>query len=407
MDGFFGNMDPTLLVQLTDTFAQEFYLALHESLLSEITYCVRGKNLLLDAAVESQLVRDVASALYGSSAPSLSHLDELLFHFADMHRRLSEFVRRKFIYQEQVSVPFACFDLALFKRVLALLKKALPSLAKSHITVLLDEYENLFPYQKLVVNSLIKLGPPQFSVKIARKVGTDETSGTTVGQELQETHDYNRIPLIYSVEDNADFSRYLTLLESMVTKLLTSQHLPASTLAILLPSDNSEEVDPSAVKGEVLALLKMSLEEFEKLSQSDQAKKLTYYRHAAIYRLLYGKPGRRTPKRFSGHEELAFISSGVIRFFQEMLGLAYHLQVASGATSSLVIDPKFQSEAVHAVSDHNLATLSRNVETHGEQLKYFLLDLGDCLRQKLLHHTSEPCFCARQRPTSCGTACRC
>src|SRR5262249_36857149 len=153
------------------------------SLLSEITYCVRGTNLPLDAATESQLVRDVASALYGSSsAPSLSHLDELLVHFADMHRSLSEFVRRKFIYQQQVSVPFPCFDLAVFKLVLGLLNKALPSLAKSHITVLLDEYENLFPYQKLVVNSLIKLGPPHFSVKVARKVGTDETSGTTVGQ---------------------------------------------------------------------------------------------------------------------------------------------------------------------------------------------------------------------------------
>ncbi len=42
------------------------------------------------------------------------------------------------------------------------------------------------------------------------------------------------------------------------------------------------------------------------------------------------------------------------------------------------------------MSVHNLSTLSRNVETYGEQLKYFLLDLGDCLRQKLLRHTSEP-----------------
>ncbi|MFN9290407.1 MAG: hypothetical protein ACK6EB_20255, partial [Planctomyces sp.] len=52
--------------------------------------------------------------------------------------------------------------------------------------------------------------------------------------------------------------------------------------------------------------------------------------------------------------------------------------------------PKHQSEAVHTVSDHNLSMLSRNIESHGETLKYFLLDLGDCLRQKLLCHTSEP-----------------
>ena len=42
------------------------------------------------------------------------------------------------------------------------------------------------------------------------------------------------------------------------------------------------------------------------------------------------------------------------------------------------------------MSQHNLTTLSRNVEQHGEDLKYFLLDLGDSLRYKLLRHTSEP-----------------
>lgn len=389
-DGLLSSMDPLLLVQLTDTFAQEFYLAVHESLLSEITFCVRDNKLLLDTSAESQLVKEVAAALYGSTSPPLSHLDELLIHFADLHRRLSEFIRRKFIYQEQVSVPFACFDLVLFKRVLGLIKKAIPSLSRSHITVLLDEYENLFPYQKLVVNSLIKLGPPQFSVKVARKVGTDETSATTVGQELQETHDYNRIPLIYSVEDSADFSRYLSLLESMVTKLLAPRNQTNSALAALLPADDSDEVSSSALEAEVLALLKMSPSEFASLNESEQAAKYTYYREAGIYRLLYGKPGRRTLKRFSGHRDLAFISSGVIRYFQEILGLAWHLQVAAGGPSSVAIDPTFQSQAVHAVSNHNLATLSRNVETHGEQLKYFLLDLGDCLRQKLLRHTSEP-----------------
>ena len=391
-DGRFDSVDPTLLVLLTDTFSQEFYLTLHESLLSEITYCIREGKLALDVAAESQLVRGLTTALYGSTtqSPAIATFDDLLHHFADMHRRLSEFVRRRFIYQEQVSVPFVCFDLDLFKRVLVLVKKAIPPLAKSHLTVLLDEYENLFPYQKLVVNSLIKLGPPHFSVKVARKVGTDETSGTTVGQELQETHDYNRIPLIYAVEDDTDFTRYLNLLEGMVTRLLKSQNLSPSTLAHLLPVDDSLEVDASALQAEVLSLLKMSPDDFGKLGDQQKAAKLTYYREAAIYRLLYGKAGRRTLKRFSGHRELAFISSGVIRFFQEILGLAYHLQTASGTASSLAIEPRFQSQAVHTISNHNLATLSRNVETYGEQLKYFLLDLGDCLRQKLLRHTSEP-----------------
>ena len=386
----FKDMAPSVWAQLADVFAQEFYLTLHESLISEISHCVRAQRVLLDAASESQLVKNLLAVLYGESNQTISHLDALLRHFADMHRRLSEFVRRRFIYQEQVSVPFTCFDLTLFKRILAVVKESIPALAQSQMTVLLDEYENLFPYQKLVINGLIKLGPPVFSFKIARKVGTEETSGTTEGQELQETHDYNRIPLIYSVDDDADFSRYLALLENIVIRLLRSQNLSLSSLASLLPTDDRPEAESDDIRKVVLTLLDFSIEKFNALSSQEQAAKLTYYREAAIYRLLYGVPGRRTEKRFSGQRDLAFISSGVIRFFQEILGMAYHLQMSSGASSGLVIAPEYQSRAVHTVSNHNLSTLSRNIETYGEQLKYFLLDLGDCLRYRLLRHTSEP-----------------
>src|SRR5207245_1716140 len=102
--------------------------------------------------------------------------------------------------------------------------------------------------------------------------------------------------------------------------------------------------------------------------------------------------GRHPDKRFCGFKELAFVSSGVIRYFQEILGVAYHLTFGSEPVPAgdLVLPPAKQSQAVHFVSQHNLTTLSRNVEHYGEDLKYFLLDLGDCLRHKLLKHTSEP-----------------
>ena len=56
----------------------------------------------------------------------------------------------------------------------------------------------------------------------------------------------------------------------------------------------------------------------------------------------------------------------------------------------LVISPEVQNQAVHLVSAHNLTSLSRNVEGKGEVLRFFLLDLGGCLRHKLLNHSSEP-----------------
>jgi len=391
-EGAFGDLEPQLLVQLTETFAQEFYLTLLESVLSEVTFCARHRRLTLDAAGEGKLIRGVVTTLFGPEATPPTCLEGLLTSFADMHRRLSEFVRRKFIYGENASIPFAIFDIDLFKRALDEIKVATPDLSETDVAVLLDEYENLFAYQKVVVNTLIKLGPPSFSVKVARKAGTEETSQTTLGQELQESHDYNRIPLVYSVEDDADFARYLDLLDRIVAQLLQSQGLPTSSLASILPTDDGDEVDEGELRHETLKLLKLSQDEFDKLAERQQKDRLTYYREAATYRLLYSKRARRTEKRFAGHRDLAFISSGVIRYFQEIIGMAYHLQASSttGEQSQLVIAPEHQSRAVYTVSNHSLATLSRNVETHGERLKYFLLDLGDCLRHKLLHHTSEP-----------------
>ena len=129
--------------------------------------------------------------------------------------------------------------------------------------------------------------------------------------------------------------------------------------------------------------------DFDTFSAAEKKRKIDYYAETAIYRQLYGRPGKRTRKMFSGHRDLAFVSSGVIRYFQEIVGLAYYLQ-AEATGAGFPIAPEHQSKAVHAVSGYNLATLSRNVERYGEQLKYLLLDLGDCLRQKLLHHASEP-----------------
>lgn len=114
--------------------------------------------------------------------------------------------------------------------------------------------------------------------------------------------------------------------------------------------------------------------------------------HAAVYRVLLGRRGRHREKRFAGFSDLALLGSGVIRYFQEFLSVGYHLTFGAEPPPGgvLVLPPDKQSKAVHVVSQHNLTTLSKNVERCGEELKYFLLDLGECLRHKLLKHSSEP-----------------
>ncbi len=382
-------LDTTTLAQLTDVFAQEFHLCLLESLVSEIAFCARTDTLNLKASDEMNLVRTIVDE-FSDDSPTISDFDSLLRHLIRMRRRLSEFIRRRFIYNQTLDVPVTCFDIYVLRQVISVVRKQPFFHSDTQITILLDEYENLLPYQKVVVNSLIKLGPPDFSVKVARKVGSDEVSATTVGQELQEIHDYNRVSLVYSVDHNGDFQLYLKLLDDMVSKALIDCGLQAVALSSLLPSFVESELPEDRLIDEVVSLLRVDRTEFDSWSQSVQKERTQYYSKAAVYRALSRRSGPGAKKRFSGYRELAFISSGVIRFFQEILGMAYHLQQSNDGRYQSRIDPSHQTQAVHIVSGHNLATLSRNVEVYGESLKYLLIDLGDCLRQKLLHHSSEP-----------------
>ena len=378
--------------QIVDIGSQELIVCLLESLLSEIAFCVAHNLLSCDRATEKTLADSIHSALFGQASTRPHSIEELLDALADTHREIANFIRRRFIYGEHPLVPIATFDLESLKRVIKLVRRLVPALTEPMFVVLLDEYENLFPYQQRVVNGFVKFAPPEFSVKIAKKLGSADISGTTTGQELQETHDYTRLTLVYDVEDSTQLSAYHDLLRHILRNILRSEGLKEIDVIELLPEDTSPEVDEDKLIIELAKLSRTDLDTFRNLPEDKRRERRTYYGEAAIYRVLYGRRGQRREKRFSGFQDLAFISSGVIRYFQEMLGVAYHLTYGSTppASKSLSLPSEKQSQAVQFVSEHNLTTLSRNVETYGEALKYFILDLGDCLRHKLQKHGSEP-----------------
>ena len=378
--------------QVTDIGEQEMVVCLLESLFSELSFCVAQKLLPCEHAVERVLVESAECAMFGAGSNKAGTFEDLLERLADTHATIANYIRRRFIYDEAINVPIATFDLHLLKRVLRLAKKHIAGLGDSMFVVLLDEYENLFRYQQKIVNGFVKFGPPDFSVKIAKKLGSADTSATTTGQELQEIHDFTRVPLVYDVEDVKERGIYHDLLKHIVGNIIRTENLEPVDVHVLLPEDTTHEVDPIDLKQEVAKLCKVTTEEFQRWPEERQREKLTYYGEAATYRVLYRSKGKHRLKRFSGFNELAFVSSGVIRYFQEILGVAYHLTYGpqSPPGRRLLLPPESQTKAVHFVSQHNLTTLSRNVEQDGEAMKYLLLDLGDCLRHKLLKHTSEP-----------------
>ena len=368
------HLDSTINTEvLIDVAAQELYLQIVESLLSELVYCVENDLINHDRLVERNFCEAADELLFDSEGHEAISFAELQIKLSDMHKKLADFIRRRFIYEDPVSVPIATLDLEQLKRVIALVRHHTPSLKNSMFFVLLDEYENLFPYQRRIVNSLLKLGPPHISIKIAKKLASGDIPGTTTGQELQEIHDYTRVPLVYNVEDKNERKAYCKLLRHIVSNMAQLENPQSVDVDELLPHFRGSEVDESLWLAEVAKLCKTTPENFANLPEEVQRKKRTYYGEAATYRVLLGRRGRHAEKRFAGFKELALLGSGVIRYFQEFLSVGYHLTFDSDPTHQgvLTIPPEQQSKAVHIVSQHNLTTLSKNVERHGEELRYF------------------------------------
>ena len=371
---------------LRETSSQELFVCILESMLSEVRYCIENGMLTCTENDRQALCRDLAVLF--EVAPASPELGDVLRSLGAVRRAIASFLRKRFIYDEAIDVPTVAFDADLLGETVAAVKKHIRDLADHGFVVLLDEYENLYDFQQEIVNGLAKTAAPRFSIKIARKRSVGYRSSTPSGQEWQETHDYSKIDLVYNLADSQQRTAYRNLLNRFVENLVREELNEQVTLDDLLPAFDTREVPDERWLEAVATLSKVSREVFEEWPEKDRQEKIRYYRTAAVYRCLQG----RQKKRFAGCAELAFVSSGVIRYFQEMLAVGYYLgsDGKKGGDGRLVISPEMQNQAVHLVSSHNLTSLSRNVEGKGEALRFFLLDLGGCLRHKLLNHSSEP-----------------
>ena len=369
---------------LKETSAQEIFVYILESLLSELRFCaVHGVITTTQDSLQA-LCRDLCE-LFDLDAPVAS-LDDLLTALSALHRGIASYLRKRFVYGQSTDVPTVAFDHGLVAETIAVIKSHIHAVHRHDFVILLDEYENLHEFQQVIVNGLAKAAAPQFSIKIARKRSAGYPSSTPFGQGWQETHDYSTIDLVYNLAEPHQRSAYMALLGRFVENVIRSELDQEATLESLLPPFEDEEIGNDERLDAVATLCKVERPEFDGWAHEKRREKLVRYASAATYRSL---GGRR--KRFATANELAFVSSGVIRYFQEILAVGYYLaDLGRGTHTPPVIPPEMQSRAAHLVSAHNLTSLSLNVEGRGDALRYFMLDIGGCLRHKLLNHGSEP-----------------
>jgi len=262
------------------------------------------------------------------------------------------------------------------------------ALRGSRIYFLLDEFENLLPYQQQVVNTIIKLRPESLCLKIAvRNLGW-KIQTDLQGEPVQYPRDYVPIVLDYEPYDQD----YWSLLTGIARRRLQAEACAETDIERLLPELRlREEMGKSELDTALQEHLSARGEKLEALRGERVAELHHNLDMALAFRILRGQ-GRERAKRYSGLRTLAMLSSGIISAFMELCKVAFYLAEAHGidARAGKAIPCEVQSEAAHTVSQFSLDQISKNIPETGEKLRLLVTDLGDIFRERLLFHESAP-----------------
>ena len=167
---------------LEETSSQELFVCILESMLSEVRYCI-DKRILTCTENDHQALCLELGALFDVSLENI-RLDQLSRSLGSLRRAIARYLRRRFVYREEVEAPTVTFDAGLVAEAVATIKKHIQELANHGFVILLDEYENLCGFQQEIINGLAKAAAPEFSVKIARKRSGMYPSSTPTGQGI-------------------------------------------------------------------------------------------------------------------------------------------------------------------------------------------------------------------------------
>ena len=365
-------------------FLTETVLKLTHALAGELKACNQAGVVQATINQERQLVSDIAQIIRPSVSfeSQMTDLDSLMALLLREIRFVSDYVNRR-IFGENRDYEGVFLGVEDLKRICQVTVSDYLGKPSSTVYFLLDEFENLLDFQKLVINSLLKASEVgHYSVKMSTKKATLTTSMTLEGQEIEEPHDFSLVDVDYNISDAQERRNYKALLTTICSRILSHEGFSETTIDNLLQPPlvwdgiKRQDVDEEITK--VLGDRSLTAEDHHRLG------------NAAVYRLLHQKRGSR--KQFAGFDDLVTLSSGIIRLFLELAGLSYHFAVQDGidVKGGKPIGRDHQTSAAYALSNYYLSTIRQNVATIGPQIQQLVIDLGDIFRAKLLKHNSEP-----------------
>ena len=365
-------------------FLTEIILKLTHALVGELRSCADEGIVQVPGSRERLLVSQIVDAVRPSVpiGSQMVGLDDLLGLLSRELRFVSDYVNR-LIFGENREYEGVFLNVDDLKRICNATTTTCFGKPEKTVLFLLDEFENLLAFQKVVANSILKASAfGHYSVKIAAKKAAFTPSHTLEGQEIEEPHDYASVDVDYNISDTQERQNYKELLTTICQRSLSQEAFGETMIGNLLePALEGDGLEKEELDQEIAIVLgdrPLTAEDRHRLG------------NAAVYRLLHRKRGRR--KQFAGFDDLVTLSSGIIRVFLELVGLSYHFAVQDGVDvkGGQPIGRSHQTSAAYALSDYYLTTIRNNVATVGPQIQQLVIDLGDIFRAKLLKHNSEP-----------------
>lgn len=348
------------------------------------------KNPPLALSIDRESEAKISKKIYEVITPDASDVAntflELIGHIDHERRKLDDYITRLIIGENTTFSGFYLNCEYFINTVCKIVVTEIADLSGCRIYYLLDEYENLLPFQQECINTLIKYDPQYVGFKIATKFeGLIEPPMTFFGQSLQSGHDYDCISLDYDL--NNGFDEYKKLVLGITKKMLENEGYSSNDIENYLVKHSGIEISDEKFTEEFENFVISRGDKPKKLTKEEKDKLLKHYKTTIIFRGLNTKHG----KYYTGVDTFLYLSSGIIRYFLNLCGMAFYRADALGIDTKkgVPIPPEHQTWAAYKISESYLERLYSNLENHGEIAQGFVMDIGDLFRERLLHHNSE------------------
>ena len=288
---------------------------------------------------------------------------------------------------------------SVFVPILNMCSNKIPRLKDSHFLLLLDDAHALNEHQVRALNSWIAYRDHSlFSFKVAAaKVGT-QTKITSSGGSILEGHDYTLVDLEEPLHNkNTNFYKLACRLIERRLKKASISATPKEFFPVNATMERDLEKSEEVVRKEAIH----KFGETKRKSINDYV-----YKHKRAH-YFKNRPSKANRPPYSGFETLVFISTGVIRnllepcfwMFDSVVSKTKETGGEGGLERISNIPSEIQTKIILERSERTWEwvkdRIAQDIEDCSMEDGLRIFNLLDALavhfRDRLLHHSSEPC----------------